>query len=885
MKKSVVSCWLLVVSVAMATFLAWADVPRVIYDTDIGSSMCDLSALDMAVQLDELGYMKLIGVMLDRPDYCDPAKKGRFLEFTDRTLAGLGRTDIPIARSMPLKDADGNPREAGVYIPYWSIVDSNDVTTGEAVLPEVNTNRYADLPDAVALYRRLLYDSDDRTVSICAVGFFNNLIALMKSEANDRKDGIPMSGMDLIQRKVKGLWVMAGCFNNNGIAQDGHGEYNVWTDIPSAKYVFENWPGEIIFSPWEVGLRLEYKAEWMAHDYPAGGRCPAMHYFQKWWGNPPHEVDPYPNRLWDNAAVLNVIVGESAVPLSERGTVRVRDSDGSGVTEFTPDENGNCRYQVADRIDVDRTMKFMRGISTADPTRKIPRVIIDTDIGSSVDDLVALDLAASGHWSGDINLIGVMMDRPDGSDPRGKGEFLRFADAYMTTLNMDNVPIGKAFKDLSGIKVFTPYWTLIHSNDTVTGELLMRGSGRDITKFPDAVTLYRRLLNESPDNSVDICQIGFFGNLVALMDSTGEFGDGIGKSGKELIREKVRTLRVMAGCFEDNGIAQGGHGEFNVWGDIDSARRIFNEWPGKIVCSPWEVGLNLKYEPDWMRLDFPCGCANEVLHAFDEYWHAPAPTDEFPNRLWDALTVIGVVHEGLVPLSPCGEIDVEEGTGVTRFTQRMGERCRYQYLESEADAASLMETMRVILSDGRSSETWSVGENGENIEAYTNGEGVLTFIGTGEMRDFTSAADVPWDPAKVTRVEVDDGVKVIGANAFAALEEFVPVNGLPISFQKEVASATGPRNQALPEGTIAVSKTEIEAAGAATLAIVDGTAYVGVSVKTNGDLTAEQKSWGKVKFDKDVKVDVSADGTELVIPVPANAEKGFMVLESGEATK
>ena len=26
-------------------------------------------------------------------------------------------------------------------------------------------------------------------------------------------------------------------------------------------------------------------------------------------------------------------------------------------------------------------------------------------------------------------------------------------------------------------------------------------------------------------------------------------------------------------------------------------------------------------------------------------------------------------------------------------------------------------------------------------------------------------------------------------------------------------------------------------------------------------------------------------GTELVIPVPANAEQGFMVLESGEATK
>ena len=475
---------------------ARADVPRVIYDTDIGSSMCDLSALDMAVQLDELGYMKLIGVVLDRPDYSDPAKEGRFLEFTDRTLAGLGRTDIPIARSMPLKDADGNPREAGVYIPYWSIVDSNNVAAGGAALPAVDTARYADLPDAVTLYRRLLYDSDGPTVSICAVGFFNNLIALMKSEANEN-------------------------------------------------------------------------------------------------------------------------------------------------------------------------------------------------------------------------------------------------------------------------------------------------------------------------------------------------GDGIRKSGMELIREKVRALRVMAGCFEGDGVAQGDHGEPNVHGDIRSARRIFDEWPGKIVCSPWEAGLKFEYKPDWMRLDFPCGCCNEVLHAFDKYWHEPAPTDEFPNRLWDALTVIGVVHEDALPLSPCGAIAVEDETGITRFTQRMGERCRYQYLESEADARTLMETMRVILSDGRSSETWSVGEN---IVAYTNGEGVLTFIGTGEMRDFTSAADVPWDPAKVTRVEVDDGVKVIGANAFAALEEFVPVNGLPISFQKEVASAMGPRDQALPEGTVPVSMTELKAAGAETLTITDGTAYLGVSVYTSDTL-------------------------------------------------
>ena len=55
------------------------------------------------------------------------------------------------------------------------------------------------------------------------------------------------------------------------------------------------------------------------------------------------------------------------------------------------------------------------------------------------------------------------------------------------------------------------------------------------------------------------------------------------------------------------------------------------------------------------------------------------------------------------------------------------------------------------------------------------------------------------------------------------------------------------------------------------------------SRRTNGDLTAEQKSWGKVKFDRNVKVGLSEDGTEIVIPVPANAQQGFMILESGTA--
>lgn len=67
----------------------------------------------------------------------------------------------------------------------------------------------------------------------------------------------------------------------------------------------------------------------------------------------------------------------------------------------------------------------------------------------------------------------------------------------------------------------------------------------------------------------------------------------------------------------------------------------------------------------------------------------------------------------------------------------------------------------------------------------------------------------------------------------------------------------------LPEGTIPVSKVALEKAGVETLAIEDGTAYLGISVRTNGDLTAETASWGKVKFDEKTPVGVSEDGEDV----------------------
>lgn len=72
----------------------------------------------------------------------------------------------------------------------------------------------------------------------------------------------------------------------------------------------------------------------------------------------------------------------------------------------------------------------------------------------------------------------------------------------------------------------------------------------------------------------------------------------------------------------------------------------------------------------------------------------------------------------------------------------------------------------------------------------------------------------------------------------------------------------------------------ILAAGAEALEVANGTALLGISVCTNSDLTAATATWSPVSFRKS-DLEVSADGTKILAPIPANAEKGFMVLRSG----
>lgn len=170
---------------------------------------------------------------------------------------------------------------------------------------------------------------------------------------------------------------------------------------------------------------------------------------------------------------------------------------------------------------------------------------------------------------------------------------------------------------------------------------------------------------------------------------------------------------------------------------------------------------------------------------------------------------------------------------------------------------------------GTDANPWMVGES---VVAYTNEIEQLTITGTGAMRDFAGAADVPWDPMTVKTVTVESGVTKIGANAWTAFGDGVLINNESIWNRKLIADGFAPASPEIPSGYITPADPN-------AIQIVNSKVYLGVSVATNADLTAATEAWRQADIEDVRKED---DGT-VTLTVPAPAEKGFMILKSKPA--
>lgn len=301
-------------------------------------------------------------------------------------------------------------------------------------------------------------------------------------------------------------------------------------------------------------------------------------------------------------------------------------------------------------------------LSAAEPVR----LILDTDIGNDVDDALALAMIHSLENRGEVRLLAVTITKDN-----------RFAAPYINLVNTfygrAGIPIGmvhhgKAPDDAPMLRVPS-------EKRDIQGHLLYPHTLTDGSMAADAVDLLKQVLNQQPDDSVTIAQIGFSTNLSRLVAS---------EDGLALVKRKVKLLSVMGGNFEKPDP------EYNIMTDASAAKTLFKDWPTPMVFSGFEVGLRITYPYESILKDFAWTAHNPVVDAYNLYVGKP---DDHPN--WDSTAVLYAIRpdRGYFELSPPGSVTLGP-KHITVFSPQADGLARYLILKADQ-----VERIKAVIAD------------------------------------------------------------------------------------------------------------------------------------------------------------------------------------------
>lgn len=256
----------------------------------------------------------------------------------------------------------------------------------------------------------------------------------------------------------------------------------------------------------------------------------------------------------------------------------------------------------------------------------IPLIILDNDIGSSTDDLFAMQMAYMYHRKGLCRLLGVVVNR-EGED------YAACADVMNTYYGFGFLPLGLERDGVKNPRVFNDYRKLAEVK-TSDGQLMFKTTIKDYSSIPDGCTVYRRLLAAQPDHSVSICSIGFCTNLAHLIKTEGDEVSPL--SGLQLIRKKVKCLYIMGGVFTSSD-----EPDYNFVMSGQSVRDLFALWPidVEVVFSPMEVGNAIEYLKEDVLADLSWADSHPIKYVYENIYNVNGG-----QKMWDPLTLIQAVE-------------------------------------------------------------------------------------------------------------------------------------------------------------------------------------------------------------------------------------------------
>jgi inosine-uridine nucleoside N-ribohydrolase len=285
-------------------------------------------------------------------------------------------------------------------------------------------------------------------------------------------------------------------------------------------------------------------------------------------------------------------------------------------------------------------------------------------MGNDVDDALALAMLHALESRGECRLLGVTVTKDN-----------RWAPVYVDLVNTfygrGQIPVGmvKAGVTPEDARMIQAPAERRRADGTLVYPRRLASGAEAV----EAVTLLRRLLAAAQDGSVVIVQVGFSTNLARLLDTPADL---------ELVKRKVKLLSVMAGNFVQP------KAEFNVQKDTASARKLFDQWPGEIVVSGFEIGEAMKFPAARIEKDFAWAADHPVVDAYRAYMKMP-----YDRQTWDLTAVLyGVRPAGAYfDLSTPGRITADDA-GRTAFRADAAGKHRYLVL-TEAQRARTLECM------------------------------------------------------------------------------------------------------------------------------------------------------------------------------------------------
>ncbi|MBO7055691.1 MAG: nucleoside hydrolase [Bacteroidales bacterium] len=284
-------------------------------------------------------------------------------------------------------------------------------------------------------------------------------------------------------------------------------------------------------------------------------------------------------------------------------------------------------------------------------------IIIDTDLGSSTDDVATICMAYSYMRQGRAKLLGIVVDRI------GEQNAV-FADVLNTYFGFPDIPIGLCRNGVENPQIFTDYAHIAEKKRADGSPLFARSQ----TIFEDDYKVYRKILASQPDNSVTVLSIGFLTSLANLLTSSPDEYSQL--DGVSLVAKKIKRIIVMGGKFDEADKT----GEYNIMQSGRFARVFFDLLPKEIPVSysPEAVG-NALY---WTKTEILQTMAHIDVHPLKQIY-LDCPEDPY-QRMWDPLTIIQAVEgDDYFSWSPQGTVTLQKDFTLTFSSCRSG-ISRYQ---------------------------------------------------------------------------------------------------------------------------------------------------------------------------------------------------------------